>query len=201
MLLVDPAQGPMDALEFLALVQEKFPSVSILVYSMVDERRLASRCMQAGVMGYVNKTESIARLLMAVRQVAAGGVAYSAGLIQKMIAGNGLRQAGGRRSGPGQMLSRRQFEIFEMIGRGMDSQAIADKLNLSPRTVDVHRANIRNSLGLGSANEVLRSAVLWARDKESGERGAPHHEEAGIQAGEPSQAFKGDEGQGIRQAG
>lgn len=167
-LLVDPAQGAHDAMEFLAAIQQQVPSVPILVFSMEDERNLAKRCMQAGVMGYVRKTEPVTRLLMAVRQVAAGGIAYSADLIQKMIAGNGIRHGLPRRSGPGQMLSMRQLEIFEMIGQGLDSHTIADRLGLSPRTVDVHKANIRNSLGLGSASEVLRSAILWAKDKGAG---------------------------------
>jgi DNA-binding NarL/FixJ family response regulator len=138
---------------------------------MADETNLAKRCMQAGIMGYVRKTEPVARLLMAVRQVAAGGIAYSTELIQTMIAGHGIRHGLPRRAGPGQMLSLRQFEIFEMIGHGMDSQSIADRLSLSPRTVDVHKANIRNSLGLGSASEVLRAAVLWVKDKTAGTPG------------------------------
>ena len=167
-LLVDPAQGAQDALEFLADIQRQLPGVPILVFSLEDERHLAKRCMQAGIMGYVRKTEPVDRLLMAVRQVAAGGIAYSSEMIQSMIVGNGMRQGQARRSGPGQMLSLRQLEIFEMIGQGMDSQSIADKLGLSPRTVDVHKANIRNSLGLGSAGEVLRSAILWVKDKGAG---------------------------------
>jgi DNA-binding NarL/FixJ family response regulator len=168
-LLVDPAQGDHDALDFLASIQQQVPSVPILVFTLEDEQHLAKRCMQAGIMGYIRKTEPVASLLMAVRQVAAGGIAYSADLIQKMIAGNSVRNGGLRRSGPGQMLSMRQLEVFEMIGQGMDSQSIADKLGLSPRTVDVHKANIRNSLGLASASEVLRSAILWVKDKGSNE--------------------------------
>lgn len=164
-LLVDPAQGSHDPLEFLAAIQQQVPLIPILVFTMENERLLARRCMQAGIMGYVRKAESVDRLLMAVKQVAAGGIAYSTELIQNMIAGHGTRHGLPRRAGPGQMLSLRQLEVFEMIGQGMDSHSIAERLSLSPRTVDVHKANIRNSLGLGSASEVLRSAILWVKDK------------------------------------
>lgn len=184
-LVVDPAQGNHDPLEFLSLIQKQVPLIPILVFTMENESLLARRCMQAGIMGYVRKTESVDRLLMAVKQVAAGGIAYSTELIQNIIAGHGIRHALPRRAGPGQMLSLRQFEVFEMIGQGLDSQSIAERLSLSPRTVDVHKANIRNALGLGSASEVLRSAILWIKDKgdhESGAVGGRIHPELDVRA-------------------
>ncbi len=188
-LLADPAQGSHDPLEFLAVIQQEVPLIPILVFTMENERLLARRCMQAGIMGYVTKTEPVDRLLMAVKQVAAGGIAYSTELIQNMIAGHGNRNGLPRRAGPGQMLSLRQLEVFEMIGQGMDSHSIAEKLSLSPRTVDVHKANIRNSLGLASASEVLRTAILWVKDRGDHEVGsvvARIHPELGIR----SQRFK-----------
>jgi DNA-binding NarL/FixJ family response regulator len=62
---------------------------------------------------------------------------------------------------PGRLLSDRQLEIFEMVGRGMDSHGIAEKLTLSSKTVDAHKANIRQKLGLDSARELLMEAVRW----------------------------------------
>ena len=59
------------------------------------------------------------------------------------------------------MLSDRQLEIFEMVGRGFDSHSIAEKLGLSAKTVDAHKANIRQKLGLASARELLMEAVRW----------------------------------------
>ena len=56
---------------------------------------------------------------------------------------------------------RRTLEIFEMVGRGMDSHSIASKLELSSKTVDAHKANIRQKLGLDSARELLMEAVRW----------------------------------------
>ena len=59
------------------------------------------------------------------------------------------------------MLSDRQLEVFEMVGRGLGSHQIAEKLALSAKTVDAHKANIRQKLGLGSARELLMEAVRW----------------------------------------
>jgi DNA-binding NarL/FixJ family response regulator len=59
------------------------------------------------------------------------------------------------------MLSDRQLEIFEMVGRGLDSHEIATRLDLSSKTIDAHKANIRQKLGLGSARELLMEAVRW----------------------------------------
>ena len=90
---------------------------------------------------------------------AAGSFFFSASLLGSIVSGGGPR--GGSRGEPARMLSDRQLEIFEMVGRGFDSHSIAEKLALSAKTVDAHKANIRQKLGLASARELFMEAVRW----------------------------------------
>ncbi len=131
----------------------------ILVYSMHDENVYAERCLRAGAMGYVMKAEPSARVLQGLRQVAVGSFFFSAALLGSIVSGGAPR--GGSRGDPARLLSDRQLEIFEMVGRGFDSHSIAEKLGLSAKTVDAHKANIRQKLSLGSARELLMEAVRW----------------------------------------
>jgi len=135
-------------------------NLQILVYSMHDENVYAERCLRAGAMGYVMKGEQPGRVLQGVRQIAGGSFFFSASLLGSIVSGGSAR-GGGSRGEPARMLSDRQLEIFEMVGRGFDSHSMAEKLGLSAKTVDAHKANIRQKLGLASARELLMEAVRW----------------------------------------
>lgn len=135
------------------------PTTHVLVYSMHDENVYAERCLRAGAMGYLMKGEGGPRLVQGLRQILGGSFCFSANLIGSIVSGGGPRT--GSRGEPGRLLSDRQLEVFEMVGRGFDSHEIAEKLNLSAKTVDAHKANIRQKLGLASARELLMEAVRW----------------------------------------
>lgn len=141
-------------------IKEACPGVLLLVFSMHDENAYAERCLRAGAMGYMMKSEPGNRIALAIRQVLSGGFFFSANLLSSIVTGGSLRGTAARGE-PGRLLSDRQLEIFEMVGRGMDSHGIAEKLSLSSKTVDAHKANIRQKLGLDSARELLMEAVRW----------------------------------------
>ena len=126
---------------------------------MHDENVYAERCLRAGAMGYLMKGEGGPRLVQGLKQILGGSFCFSANLIGSIVSGGGPRT--GSRGEPGRLLSDRQLEVFEMVGRGFDSHEIAEKLSLSAKTVDAHKANIRQKLGLASARELLMEAVRW----------------------------------------
>jgi DNA-binding NarL/FixJ family response regulator len=145
--------------DLIKKLKASHPETQTLVYSMHDENVYAERCLRAGAIGYVMKGESNTRMLQGLRQVAQSSFFFSAALLGSIVCGSGPR--GGSRGEPARMLSDRQLEIFEMVGRGFDSHSIAEKLTLSAKTVDAHKANIRQRLGLDSARELLMEAVRW----------------------------------------
>ena len=158
-LILDITLKDRSGVDMIKKIKQAFPELMVLVYSMHDENVYAERSLRAGAMGYVMKGEPASRLLMAIRQVVGGGFFFSASLLGSIVSGGGPRS--GARGEPGRMLSDRQLEVFEMVGRGFDSHEIAEKLTLSAKTVDAHKANIRQKLGLDSARELLMEAVRW----------------------------------------
>lgn len=149
-----------NGIDTIKKIKQACPEVLLLVFSMHDENAYAERCLRAGAMGYMMKSEPGNRIALAIRQVLSGGFFFSASLLSSIVSGGSLRGTSARGE-PGRLLSDRQLEIFEMVGRGMDSHGIAEKLTLSSKTVDAHKANIRQKLGLDSARELLMEAVRW----------------------------------------
>lgn len=149
-----------NGIDSIKKIKQACPEVLLLVLSMHDENAYAERCLRAGAMGYMMKNEPGSRIALAIRQVLSGGFFFSASLLSSIVSGGSLRGTSARGE-PGRLLSDRQLEIFEMVGRGMDSHGIAEKLTLSSKTVDAHKANIRQKLGLDSARELLMEAVRW----------------------------------------
>jgi DNA-binding NarL/FixJ family response regulator len=145
--------------DMIKKIKLAIPTIQVLVYSMHDENVYAERCLRAGAMGYLMKGEGGARVVQGIKQILTGSFCFSASLIGSIVSGGGPRS--GSRGEPGRLLSDRQLEVFEMVGRGFDSHEIAEKLNLSAKTVDAHKANIRQKLGLASARELLMEAVRW----------------------------------------
>jgi DNA-binding NarL/FixJ family response regulator len=145
--------------EMIKKIRTTATTTQVLVYSMHEENVYAERCLRAGAMGYLMKGEGSARVMQGLRQILSGSFCFSANLIGSIVSGGGPRT--GSRGEPGRLLSDRQLEVFEMVGRGFDSHEIAEKLQLSAKTVDAHKANIRQKLGLASARELLMEAVRW----------------------------------------
>ena len=119
------------------------------------------RVLRAGGRGYIMKQEGGQKFLHAIRQVLAGQIYVS----EKMSARILENFSGGRPETDGSpvlRLSDREFEVFQLVGQGVGSRDIAQRLHLSVKTVEVHRVNIKEKLGLKTATELVRFAVRWA---------------------------------------
>lgn len=167
LVLVDISLPGKNGLELIKDFQSLQPGLSVLVISMHDESLFAERVLRAGGRGYIMKQEGGKRLMQAVRQVLDGKIYVS----EKISAGI-LEALSGRRTGaegsPMEKLTDREFEVFQLIGQGLGTRDIAEKLHLSVKTVDVHRANVKAKLKLNSASELIRHAVRWSESQNSG---------------------------------
>lgn len=163
--VVDLTLGAEDGVELVALAAERFPEVRILVLSMHDESLYAERLLQLGAHGYLMKHESANAFLTALGKVAHGEIyvspALGSRLLHKLAGHRELKaQTGG--------LTEREREVLAAIAKGLGTQQIAAALNMSAKTVDSHRRNVREKLGLHSATDLVRYAVRWAGEAESG---------------------------------
>jgi DNA-binding NarL/FixJ family response regulator len=150
-------------LELIEMLKGREPQVKMLVSSMHDEMLFAERVLRAGAMGYVSKQEPPETLLRAIRQVLSGEVYLSPRMTNRLL----HRVASGQSSqeDPVQCLSNREIEVYEMIGQGLTIQQIAQRLHLSPKTVETHREKVKQKLNLKSSAELNRRAVQWVLER------------------------------------
>jgi len=152
--------GP-SGFELTKSIRAEFPRIPVLILSMHDEPTYAVRSLRAGANGYVTKQDALGSVLIAVREVINGHVYLSPSMASEVISNVVLTKTEGGAS-PTDSLSDRELEILERIGKGEEVKEIARALNLSPKTVETHRAHIKEKLHLANARQVARYAVQWA---------------------------------------
>jgi DNA-binding NarL/FixJ family response regulator len=158
--LVDISLPDKRGLELIKDLQALHPELAVLVISMHDESLHAERALRAGARGYIMKQEGGGKMMAAIRQVLAGQVYVSHKMSARILETFSGRRAKVSRS-PIESLTDREFEVFRHIGQGIGTRDIAKRLSLSVKTVEVHRANIKQKLGLKGATELVRHAVRW----------------------------------------
>jgi DNA-binding NarL/FixJ family response regulator len=157
--LVDITLRSTNGLELMKDLRIRVPAVAILVISMHDESLYAERVLRAGGRGYIMKQEGGKKLMEAIRHVLSGKT-----YVSEKISARILDIFSGRPSenaSPVERLTDREFEVFQLIGRGLSTKGIAVKLGVSAKTVEVHRVNIKEKLDIGTAPELIRFAVRW----------------------------------------
>ena len=158
--IVDLSLGAESGLDLIATLAESCPDVRTLVLSAHDELLFAHRALKAGARGYVMKTASADELVHAVRRVASGRRYVSEPVSERI-----LDTLSGRTTHPDlpsvDRLTNREQQVFMLVGRGLETRQIADRLSLSVKTVESHYAHIKDKLGLGTGRELVRAAVNW----------------------------------------
>ena len=132
---------------------------------MHDESIYAERVLRAGARGYVMKQEGGKRIMDAIRAVLEGRIFVSDKMSARILdLFSGRRSAGNSVAA----LTDREFEIFQLLGRGRSTKEIAVQLHLSPKTVEVHRVNIKAKLKLATSPELIHYAVRWVESEAAG---------------------------------
>lgn len=160
LVIVDISLASGNGLDLVKQIKSRHAGVRMLVHSMYDESLYAERSLQAGAMGYVNKREAPDTMLMAIRQVLTDKIYLSPEMTERLLGRAAGRNANVEES-PILRLSDRELEIFQLIGQGLTTGAIANQLHLSVHTIDTHREKIKAKLKLKNAAELARSAVQW----------------------------------------
>jgi DNA-binding NarL/FixJ family response regulator len=160
MVIVDLSLPGANGIELIKNIRAELPKLPILVLSMHDESLYALRALRAGADGYVMKHEAMANVIEAIRDVFNGRPYLSPVMAAQVITKFTHRQAGGEVDAV-ERLSDRELEILELIGKGNEIRQIAKLLHLSPKTVETHRAHIKDKLDLKNSREVARFALQW----------------------------------------
>ncbi len=162
--IIDLSLAGGSGLDLIEHIKSRGSDILMLVASMHDETLYAERVLAAGARGYINKQEAQERIIQAIRQVLAGKVYLSQQMTDRLLSGM-FDAAGGKRDIDA--LSNRELQVFELIGRGVSTSQMAERLNLSTKTIETHQAHIKKKLGLGSAHELTQRAIRWVMDESS----------------------------------
>jgi DNA-binding NarL/FixJ family response regulator len=164
LVLVDIGLPGRNGLELIKDLRAFHPALPILVLSMHDELLWAERVLRAGARGYIMKREAGPVMVQAIRQVLANQLCVS-----EKVSARILESFAGQRveSSPLGLLSDREFEVFELIGRGKSTTEIARDLHLSTKTVEAHRAKIKEKLELKTMPELISFAARWVETQDT----------------------------------
>ncbi len=161
--VIDISLPGMNGIELVKNLLHQMPELKILIVSRHDEELYAERALRAGAKGYLMKLEAGEVLVSAVRQVLNGGIYLSDKIGNKLL----MKLTSGKTAksdNPLDLLSDRELEVFELTGQGHSTRDISKKLHISVKTVESHRANIKEKLHIDSANELMRHAVRWVEE-------------------------------------
>ena len=166
LMTVDIALTGSGGLDLIKACRERYPSLPILVISVYEESIYAERAIRAGARGYVMKNEPPFIILTAIRTVLEGRQYMSDSLKEKLL--NKLYLPGqNEEEALVDALTDREYEVFQLIGRGYGNKHIAEKLRVSVKTVENYREKLKNKLSMESSSDLIQFAVQWLIDRTS----------------------------------
>jgi len=156
--IVDITLGDGSGIRLVENLTYSHPGLPVLVLSMHDESTYAERCLKTGAMGYIMKQESSRELLSAIRKVLSGEIYVSDKLNVKLLHKFVKNKFEGL-DFPTELLSNRELEVYQLIGQGIKKHEIAERLNLSVKTIETYIEHIKIKLQLKGTHDVLMHAI------------------------------------------
>jgi DNA-binding NarL/FixJ family response regulator len=147
-------------IDLIKRIRNRNDRVRIVVWSMHSESLYAERALRAGALGYVNKDQATDKIVEAIRQVLAGKV-YVSDLMTERMLHRAVGSGQGSIRSPVEALADRELEVFRLIGEGVKTAKIAQRLHLSVKTIETYRDRIRTKLDLADGTDLTHFATLW----------------------------------------
>lgn len=163
LVLLDMSLPGKGGLELLKDIRAITPQMPVLIISMHDETLYAERVIKAGGRGYIMKQEGPEKIVQAIRKVLGGSISVSERIAAQIL--DAMSGSKGGTSSSVSTLTDREFEVYRLLGQGKEPHEIARTLHLSIKTVDTHRAHIRQKLGLRNATELIHHATRWTAEQ------------------------------------
>lgn len=151
--VLDVSMPGMGGIEGLRRLRSRYPDARVLLLSMYDDPAFVARAVKMGAMGYISKNSAADSLVAAISAVLAGKQYFSDDIAGQMGSENRDYDSDTL------ALSTREFEIFRLLAEGRSVSAIAEDLNLSPKTVSNHRSRLMEKLNLKTTAELVHFAI------------------------------------------
>jgi DNA-binding NarL/FixJ family response regulator len=161
---IDVLLDDLPSFELLKNLQKYYPGLPVIMLSIHDEIIYAEKALHAGVKGYVMISEPVAYILGAIREVLQGGLAFSHNVTQRMLQ-RSMQNPMDRFVLPVDRLSSREKQILELIGQGISSRKISMTLEISIKTVQAHRENLKKKLAVSNGLNLTLFAMHWLMSK------------------------------------
>jgi two-component system, NarL family, invasion response regulator UvrY len=155
LVLLDISMPGSNGIEVLKSIKREVPELPVLILSMYPEEQYAIRALRAGASGYLTKDEPSEQLLAAIRKAVAGGHYVSSSLAETLASSIDEKTS----KLPHELLSDREYQVFQMIASGVSSREIADSMTLSIKTVSTYRARVLGKMNMKSNAHLTRYAV------------------------------------------
>ena len=162
--VMDISMPKVNGIEATRILKQSRPETGILVLTMHENAEYANQVFKAGASGYVLKNAGKEEISTAIYAVARGEKYFSS-RVSEIVMSEYARQSEARSSEAA--LTKREQEILDLIGKGLNNQQIADQLFISPRTVETHRTNIMQKLNIHDAPNLVRYALEHGYGKKS----------------------------------
>jgi DNA-binding NarL/FixJ family response regulator len=166
LVLLDLSLRGTNGIELIKLMKSEEPSLPILVISMHDEAVFGLRALKAGALGYVMKAEAMNHVAEAISKVIQGKIYVSPKFGEKLIF-KAVQSVEAGTGSPVDALSDRELEVLLLIGKGQSTRSIADALHLSVKTIETHRAHIKEKLGFPDSEDMVKFAIDWVTQQET----------------------------------
>jgi DNA-binding NarL/FixJ family response regulator len=162
--IIDITLQGASGLELIKDIKARELSLPVLVLSMHEENLYAERVVRAGARGYISKQDPPSEVAKAIRGVMAGQIYMSDRVTRKIL--ERLTRSGNTIEADGiDVLSDREIEVFQLLGHGLNSREISERINLGPTTVDTYRQRIKEKLGVKNAAELYQRAAQWVAER------------------------------------
>jgi DNA-binding NarL/FixJ family response regulator len=172
LIIVDISLKGNSGLELIKNIKAFSPKIQILVLSMHHESIYALRVLKAGARAYVMKQDVVNKVIDAVRRIRNGQLYVSDEvanqMLNRLVSGETADDAS-----PVAGLSDRELEIVNLIGHGMLTREIAAQLHVSIKTIETHRAHIKDKLNLRNATQLVQFCVRWVEENNAGNETLP----------------------------
>lgn len=159
-IIVDISLKGNNGLELIKNLKAIHENIPILVFSMHDETIYAQRALRAGAKAYVMKKESPSKVVEAIRKIIKGEI-YVSPSVADQVLHQIVNGPGNVSTSPVDRLTDRELEVVQLIGRGLSSREIAESLHLSVKTIESHRAHVKEKLNLRNVTELVQFSVQW----------------------------------------
>jgi len=157
--LMDISMPVMNGFEATEQFRQEMPEIRVLILSMHDDREYIVKLIQCGAAGYVLKDVSSNALISAIETVHLGGTYFSSGASQTLFSQLDPEQSPIQTEQESEALTSREKEVLKLLAEGRSNKEVARTLDISVRTVETHRLNMKQKLGINTAAGLARYAI------------------------------------------